>query len=277
MKNVLNSATSNVLKNLFSSEESAVDRARRVRALSPVSTYSDLVLWYDAVSKDAYISGEGIVDQSRVTTFRDTNPQVAAVDKNDANQTVLADKPYYIKNAFNGLPAIRGAIGSIIHMSLLYPDKLPSFTNQRSIFIAVSGIKNVSGINKSVFYQGFGVSGAGTALSIAVSTTNLSADLRNSRWGNSSLANPSSMVITLTLPDGANTDDITIRRNGFDFGAALDAGSIVAVNTSDNETRIRMGHDYDIHEIIMYSRELSSAEIEGVENYLAEKWHIAAI
>jgi len=258
--------------------QSKLSAARMLTQSSAALGSEDMVLWFDASSKESYIDGEGIIDGSDISTLKDTNPHVAEGDRNDATQTVAADKPHYIKDAFNGLPAIRGDIGSNIHMSLIYPDKMPSFGSERTIFIAVSNVKNVSGIYKDIFYQGsgaFDALGNGEIFTIALSKTNIAVGLKGSRWGSETLTNPSNMVVTVTVPENANTDDIIIRRNGSEFGAKLNAGSVIPINTSNIATTLDMkAHDYNIHEVIVYSRKLSNTEIERIEDYLIEKWEI---
>jgi prepilin-type N-terminal cleavage/methylation domain-containing protein len=66
---------------------------------SPIASMANLVMWYDATSKDSYSNANSLKDGDTITTLKDLNPQ-------STNKINLTGTATYLESAINGLPAI---------------------------------------------------------------------------------------------------------------------------------------------------------------------------
>jgi prepilin-type N-terminal cleavage/methylation domain-containing protein len=77
--------------------------ARTQTQSSPVAGIRDLHSWFEATSDNSFDSAEA-EDGLSITNWYDINPQVTS--KITANQATTTNKPTYIANGINNLPAI---------------------------------------------------------------------------------------------------------------------------------------------------------------------------
>ncbi len=71
---------------------------------SPVSGIPSLILWFETSMETSFDDAEQ-ENNSPVSTWYDINMQSSS--KTNATQATLANRPLFIKNVFNGIPAIR--------------------------------------------------------------------------------------------------------------------------------------------------------------------------
>jgi hypothetical protein len=70
---------------------------------SPVSSISNLVLWYEPTLEKSFDKGES-VEGSKITNWYDSNP--TNIEKGKLNQSTTSNKANYKTNIINSLPAI---------------------------------------------------------------------------------------------------------------------------------------------------------------------------
>lgn len=235
-------------------EHALYRRAGRWPFVLPVT--ADLDFWIDASQPNTVLlNGTGvlaILDNSGNQRF--------------VTQTTAARQPEYILAARNGLNAIRFTAANTHFLNVL------SYTIPASHTVFTVLSRNASGVNSA------GLSaGAGNRYPVWWQTNNILAQRSNGSATTHGTANTSTGWFYLTTRRNGTTS-IAVRRNAT-LVADVTTGAGVTDPVSSAWTIIGQAGstswmDGDVGEIIVYSSSLSDADVDLVEDYLAEKWAI---
>lgn len=181
------------------------------------------------------------------------------------NQTTAANQPEYVVNAKNGLNAIRH-IAAIQQFLTITSTAIPA---SHTVFTVIR--RPVSGIES----HGIG-GGASQLFPFVWFTDNLLYTASNGTLVSVGSASTSTGWFYITSRRNGTTQ-IRLRRNGTTVGDVT-SGSAVTSAASGNWTHIgyRGGvyNNSEVGEIIAYNTNLSDADVDTVESYLATKWGI---
>ncbi len=84
---------------------SSLSKAKSLTNSSPVNGIEDLVFWVETTSKNSFLNGEGI-DNQTISGWNDINPQLTA--RKNLTQSSASIRPKYIASSLiNNLPAVR--------------------------------------------------------------------------------------------------------------------------------------------------------------------------
>jgi prepilin-type N-terminal cleavage/methylation domain-containing protein len=257
-----------------------IQSARSLTMTSPVSSISNLVLWYEPTLEKSFDSSEA-ADATEVTTWFDTNPQSSS--KNNAI-SVGSARPKYKSNCLNGLPCLSFDGNDYLDTTQLIGGL------RLSIFMVVS-VANISvGTCCTTLLNSNGNWMLGKAHFQFDGTANISSttgvvaffanDVSTGHYSirNGALAN---FPYIYSLIDKGNS--VTLYINGATSGSGASVGNLNGVIKTpvthnigswfDGGTRSRylIG---SIAEIIIFDRDLKIDERQDVEKYLAKKWAI---
>lgn len=268
--------------------EMALTSARSVTKSNSVNYLRrNMVLWLDTVSEASFRSTEA-VDGTAVSVWYETNPNA---NQSTASQSTSANKPTYVANAINGLPALSfdGTNDSMTISGPYTPSSFPSLFNTFSIFVvaqptatvtsdteATSGTTGQSG-QKYLMYPsdgdatyasisgaaGVGISFGSNGVGVYENATSYTAPLLFSSTGYTA-------PVVLLVEYSSNTP--TLYKNG------------TSVRTGQTSTKSYIypsnvigGGSYGyfkgyIGEIIVLDKVLSAEEKADVFAYLKKKW-----
>ena len=104
-------------------------RATNARALtksSPVADMDNLALWLESTSSDSF-DIETPLNNTIIANWKDINPK--AITVNDVAQGTVINQPIFIKDAINGIPAVRFDGNDFLRNA---EPKLPTENNERT-------------------------------------------------------------------------------------------------------------------------------------------------
>lgn len=252
----------------------ALSKAKSLTTSSPIAGIEDLALWLETVSPKSFDTV--LNDGDTVTTWNDINPQLTA--KKNVTQSTAGQKPLYVKNGINNLPAVVfDATNDVLSATSISSYDLASptqgitmcFVIKTNVGSAVilSSYDSLSGntINAQnggymrwaygttdhVFSElspdtNYFVGGGKTSIVCAIQDS-----IGMSTYVNGSLANPTPI---------ANSPSITNYTSTLFIGASDSAGSFPFKGS--------------IGELVIFKRSISDAERKDVELYLSKKWGI---
>ena len=233
---------------------------------------SGLVLWLKADEITGLSDGDG------VSSWPDSS-----AENNDASQANAPDRPTYETNELNGLPVVRFD-GAWAYMTVAYDAGL-ALTGNITCFAVASWDNFSSGDHETVW-----AFGAHSNNNLNVIFGKYDGDVLKFTYNDGSFRN----VLESSSWTGTNTtryivawrvdqddDDVEFRVDGATESTVADANNL-NIQTGDNTggavgANLTAGElfDGDIAEIILYSRYLTAAEVEDVEQYLSTKYNIS--
>ena len=253
---------------------------RSLTMASPVSSISNLVLWYEPTLEKSFDSSEA-ADATEVTTWYDINPQSSS--KNNAI-SVGSARPKYKANCLNGLPCLSFDGNDYLDTTQLIGGL------RLSIFMVVSGSNIMVGTCCTALLMSSGPWILGKAhfqfngTDIPSSTTGVVSyvtnDASTGHYTNRNGALANSPYIYSLIDKG---NSLTIYINGATGGSGTSVGNLNGVIKTpvthnigswfDGVTRARYLTG-SVAEIIIFDRDLKIDERQDVEKYLAKKWAI---
>lgn len=254
-----------------------IQTARKLTKNSPVPGIKDLVAWFETSSEESFsnlTTGAiltNISDQTAISRWNDINPQ--RINKNNATQNTTSNRPLYMENVLNGIPAIRFdgtndsfdlPSGEILNTPTTVfivkrnnGSQLDRYIIGRRSSADSLGVNGIVSINSNISYCASSDASWNSLnytstlrdeiLSFSCSSTTTRIRLNNSSWNSRSTATTMINQPTMTAAIARNA--------GFGVGANQFNG--------------------DIFEIIIYNRELNEEEVTDIERYLSKKYGIA--
>jgi hypothetical protein len=185
-------------------------------------------------------------------------------------QATDANKPLFVSNAINSLPAIRfNGTSSFLNFS----DQTLSFLNSSSFTIYYVATKTAGASNQYVI----GGQGAGTRnnLSAGYLSTNtykvgFGADDTNAVVPVKTAGAPELYGITYSNVDNSRV----IRRNGVVVGLGASNGSLTGMSGQTLGRYLTNYGQFDLGELLVYNRVLTAYELQQIERDLLSKWSI---
>jgi len=219
-----------------------ITMAKSLTLSSPVSTISDLVIWYEPVLETSFDKAQTI-DKAKVMTWYNNAPFKYA-----GNATMAGPSPTYLKSAINHLPALHFNAGQALAFhSLAFNQKY------YTIFIVE---------------KNDGKTGNMMSLGNNIFNYSLANKLGNITSGYTDIVDHNIPRISTFLLDDTG-------------GRVFDNGKVGAnqgikglLNTSDFGFIGGYGYVGDIAEIIIYNRALKTDERNAVQKYLSNKYSI---
>ncbi len=246
---------------------SKLKSAQSLTTNSPVASMSDLVMWLESTSEKSFDDNEE-VNNGLITNWYDLNPQATSI--NNATQSVVGDKPKYMQNRINGLPAINFD-GSSDFMNLPTPAALGISNSDYEFFVVY---KTSSSTDVQFLLASSSVNG------IYELHLNGVASARFIPNSSASDLNFSNILGTHIISARIQNDSGIIRVDGVQGNAVTSARSS---NASANAAILFIGKRGsggnlwmrgDIGEIILFRRSLTNSERVAVEGYLKTKWGV---
>ncbi|MEL6252401.1 MAG: T9SS type A sorting domain-containing protein [Bacteroidota bacterium] len=228
---------------------------------------SNLLLWLNANENVEEAVGDLAENGDAISRWLDNSGY--------GNHAVSVNSPNYYTNQYNGNAAVFFN-GSNDNLSLT-PTQLPTGTSARTyIFIAES----IETSNQNLMDHGLG-GASGARVTITHMDTESSLAVNGHRWGSNFTSNTDLRISTFDLAASSTSNQINIYTNAGGLTESNLAGSSQSVNTGTTYAHIgtsNSGSSYfsgDITEIIIFDKQLNSAEFIILHNYLAAKYDIA--
>jgi hypothetical protein len=192
----------------------------------------------------------------------------------NTTQTIPAAKPFLVSSAFNSKDALLYN-GSSDYMTF-NPTSLPIGSSARSMFFVTRHDNSSVSVPFTI-----GNNTSGERFSLETSRTQLSASFGSSKYGTSGLTSNSGIKVdSFFLPSGGSASNVGMYRNGVNVSPSSQAGSNPAINTTSTNGFIgryltaAAFHNGYIAEILIYARNLTTAERLQIHDYLIAKWGI---
>lgn len=247
-----------------------IQTAQTMTNSSPVHSIKDLITWFETSLDESFLATEA-QDNSTISAWYDVNRQST---RNDASQSTSTNKPLYIENVFNGLPAIRFD-GNDNFMTF---DATALTGSNYSIFVIEQRRGNTSTINHFL-----GSSGSSTNNNLHLGyDTNTT--LRFGHYSNDvdytvpTFSNPIPRMHSFIF---SKTGGKSYWSNGGTSADASSSGQTAVLLSSSGTALGRVvfgGSTYyfngDIAEVIIFLRDLKTEERQAVETYLGKKYNI---
>jgi prepilin-type N-terminal cleavage/methylation domain-containing protein len=247
--------------------ESRLKSARSLTINSPVNSTKNLVLWLDTASEKSFDTS--IENNSLVANWYDLNTQTSS--KNNATQSNEDNKPSYITNAVNGLPALRF-------------DGSTDFMNFNGENLNKSAYTVILVEQRKTSNAGFifGVDGRSRTVGFAIGYASNTLICDYHYWGAYSCISKTvpaysgakTNIISSVYGHAGNASKICINFNG----GVASCGS--SVEQPGYTTDFKIGRadfaNYSgyIVEVIAFDRALKDTERLEIEKYLGQKWGI---
>jgi hypothetical protein len=232
---------------------------RRLLAYSTPSSLSGLVAWLKA---DAISASDGDAVASWVDSSGNSNTPV---------QATAANKPTYTTNVLNGLPVVRFDGNDGLTMPTAGNFDLATPT----IFVVAKRNAGTSGSIMGKSTTGFtdgrrrkmavATSSGGIAYAAGSDSQSIAITATPGNWNMFGVVATSNTSHSIYL-NGTKTDFTTTLADSTLNAANMIIGSNFAVGTEP--------FNGDIAEIIIFNRALSSTQVVGIENYLANKYNL---
>ncbi len=245
----------------------AIKKARLATALnatrnSVVPSIRDLSFWAEATAEDAF---DDSANTDSVATWYDINTYTT--EKNNATQSTSGSQPTYIKNAINGLPALRfdgvndyltvsGTVMGVREYSLFLVEQRRASTSASYFYATGSqGVKM----------------GYSTTIEFRLVHNNGANDFTNSSVP--AYSSPIPRIISVVAKPASSTKIAT----KIYFNGALQLNDPNGRNNYGIAAAYNIGlapYNGDIGEIIIFKRCLKPSERVDIEQYLSQKWRI---
>ncbi len=228
-----------------------VSDAEVMAGITPQRDPGKLILWFDASSKKAFDEKES-KNGARVTNWYDSISQYSL----KASQLAPANKPVYIKNAINKLPALKfdGKSSSLVTKSII--------GNSSEIFMV---LKTDEAATSQSANQSFKAAILWPSKTVKILT-----------WKTAIKDNLAHIVrVTRDSESGLRAIYIDGKMTGQDYFAAsfpLVAEDNMVIGGSEFEKEYYNAY---ISEIMVYDRSLDDKQAQLIEKDLGKKWNIA--
>lgn len=261
--------------------KSRISAARTLTISSSVSSIKDLVLWLEPTLETSFYgttNNTNITDGEAISKWNDNNPQ--AIIKLNFTQNTNSLRPIYKENGIGNLPSLYFN-GSSNYMSLS-GNAIPAGSTQFTIIAVWQSSNILYGAIRPIFIQrssscSTGYFGIATASTVLMGWSANCADTAS----NLSIANQSNYASIYRL-DNSQTNNVTLYSNGTKYGPV--AKSLTTTLGTATEADIGYGFGLGgasyfkgfISEIIVYSRALTTSEINDIRSYLTQKYGFSA-
>ncbi len=232
---------------------------------SVVGSIPDLIFWADAASDEAF---DDSAATNSVATWYDITPYSST--NADATQATAANRPTFVDNAINGLPALRFdgtndslAIDGTFMASMYY-----------SIFIVE---QRRSSASSAYFYS---PSSQGLKIGYATNTEfRIHSYYGSNDWAPltiSGYSDPTPKIISIIGKPTSSSPKRTYNAVYFNSVRVLnDTAGRAAYGTSATYYLGANPYSGDIGEVIIFKRNLKPSERVEIQEYLSQKWKIA--
>ena len=250
--------------------------ARSLTQNSRVNRIEDLTMWFESTSEQSF-EKPNPNDGDRIALWKNINFKLS--NRIDVVQSTQDSKPYYVRNAINGNPALR-------------------FDNTQ--FLTASNVKIseiVSSDQATVFMVQNNFSGDDTTSTFGWNNGNYRFQSHAQEGGKVLIdygrdSNPNLMrTATPALTDFLNQNKIiTFVKNGPNVKIKINSAIMANSSNSDNSIDTSLSADFSIGryppanysycfrgyigEFIVFKKALTDAEIKDIEKYLSKKWSI---
>ena len=253
-----------------------LNKAKALTKNSIVNSTPNLALWLETTTDASFDKSER-TNGSTISNWYDLNTQITTT--NDATQTNNSNKPKYVKEGINKLPAL-DFDGVNNYMSVENSDIMntPNWTifsvfnvdvNKNYNFLVVKGLDAFE--NYEVFFS------SATDFSAGVLYTDTT---RANLFADTNIVANKNYIFTFT--HGVNGGVATYLNGQVLVTTGSSAGKVPQINAqklwigTDNLMANRY-FDGNIGEIIIFSRVVSNSEREAIEKYLSDKWKISVV
>jgi autotransporter-associated beta strand protein len=245
---------------------SGKNRPGAKQELLPPDELDGLVLWLHA---DGLVSADG----ASVDTWTDASGR-----GNHATQGTATQRPAFVANAVNGLPALRFQRSAA--QQLFLPTSNFDGLSDFSDFSLVAMARWTGGVRSGLFggYRGSNLSNVGSSVFEIVDT---GGGLRLRLPPGIDMSAANAVTLNQWHLIGASMDSNAATARIFRDGAVIgEAGGLVGTTSLANYERVPVGSSHDdtrtfggeIAEIVLYNRSLTAPERMAVERYLAIKY-----
>jgi len=258
-------------------QDSRLATARSLTLNSRVNRIEDLTMWLEATSEKSF-ENPNPQNEERIGLWKNINFKL--FNRIDVTQATQASKPFYVKNAINGNPALRFNNGQFLTASGIKISEIVS-SDQVTVFMVQNNFSGDS--TTSTFGWNYGNY---RFQSHAQEEDKVMLDFGNTLSG---LAN--FRITTATLTNFLNQNKIiTFVKNGSNGKVKINSALLINSSTSNGVMDMSLSADFSvgkyipavnaycfygyIGEFIIFKRGLTDAEIRDVEQYLSKKWSI---
>lgn len=229
---------------------------------------SNLLLWLDANSSVEEAPSNPAENLDLVTTWKDLS--------GNNNHATTGTSPIFRTNQHNGFPAVNFN-GSSMYLSLANPNGLPTGGTARTYLAVAEG----STTAKSLLSHG--INNAGERVDLTNSSTESGVAVNGHRYSAIFGSAPNLRMHTCEFPFGSTmTNEFQFYTNASVLApSTLGGGSPVTLNTGNVLAQIGTNYQQtsffngNIAELIIFNKELNSAEFIIIHNYLAAKYNLA--
>lgn len=247
---------------------------------SPVRDMDGLTIWYDVANSDGFKKSE-IVEDREISLLKNVSPQ--NYRNIDVEQTVSANRPKY-KLDSNGVPYLDfdgtndylQSSATISGHEISYPDQITVFIVQEYRggdtctfswvdHISTNKINLLAAWSDNFIYWSSSNGTPGSGRVVTAKPSNF-----DNKWN----------LVTVMRKNSVTTNNGIIKVNG---GLDLDYSNTVTDTLGVSDKAFFQLGSYEsgtypfnggIREFILFKRELSTSEINEVEQYLSNKWDI---
>jgi hypothetical protein len=235
-----------------------------------VSDISDLALWLDVANKDGFNASESINGAS-VSLWKNMSPQ--NYGNIDVQQTTASAKPTYALDSEDGLPMLSFDGGdSLVTASVISGYEIAKAEEVTIFFVQ----KYTSGATATINWQPSGSNRINTH--IAWNDNTLYWDFVNNRVSGAEPAGFDDVWNIIAVGRRSSNDTGFVRVNG---GSSDHLSGSMTASLGTASTALLYIHNSpgtsfigDMREVIIFKRELTTSEINEVEEYLSNKWDI---
>lgn len=260
---------------------SRLTAARSLTKSSPVNTINDVALWLETTSEASFSVAEA-TDQSTVTDWFDIKGS-AITDPFNVTQATAGSKPLYIKNATNGLPALRfDGVDDTLAKANVAGSAFTKGGNQITIFVVQKYYSPAH--QSSVFFweSASGTNRVNMHASWSDTDTHFDFGDINGFIGRLTFSstplsyyNKTNIITAVRRPNNSGA----IRMNGTQYASSTGLTSILNTSPISNFYVASMGvassyQHSDINELIIFKTALKDSEIQTIEQYLSAKWGV---
>lgn len=252
---------------------------RQLTISSPVASIKNLSLWLEPTLDSSFDASEA-TDGSFITNWYDINPQTTT--RLVATQSNQSFKPQYFSSEINGLPALRFD-GNSDWMTLGVVLGLES-TSKITIFIVNKFATNTTGFvlakrDNWVDGKGWNVIMWGGSYGLEImghQSSNVIAIL-------TTLSFNSTYLTAISYDGRLSSNGMNMWVNGNKLASPSRGGTLSISPSPNGDEDLRIGtresnsfawYHGSIGEIIIFSDNLSDADIDAVNGYLRRKWGI---
>lgn len=256
-------------------KKSQLSVARSLTKQSPIDDIEGLAVWHESVLEESFIEEEA-VDGLAISTWNDLNAQ--AYSRNPATQTIAANRPIYVFEGINNLPALRFGGSRFLQMNNNF------YIQNSTVFVVLrigtstsngpfdgwqvlfADSTNLRDDSVPIVVAGTSVLTANGGPADTVLYAANGAFVTNDR--------PHLVTVTRNMDNGSRSISLdgafTATDNNGAVGRELRANMNMWIGRSANNAQ----YNGLIGEVVIYNRVINTSQRASVENYLMKKWGI---